>query len=92
VLFLLKGKFFFQVEAGLPCFQLPWHFGLNSTQSTTLPHPAANSTANATADATADSSLSPLEIVQELGMGIVMMPLVSILQHLAIAKHYAGNL
>jgi hypothetical protein len=73
---------------GLPCFQLPWHFGLNSTHSTT----AANSTANSTADATADSSLSPLEIVQELGMGIVMMPLVSILQHLAIAKHYAGSL
>lgn len=79
---------FLQVEAGLPCFQLPWHFGLNSTHSTT----AANSTANSTADATADSSLSPLEIVQELGMGIVMMPLVSILQHLAIAKHYAGSL
>jgi len=71
-----------QVEAGLPYFQLPWHFGLNST----LP-----ATRNSTADSSTET-LGPLEIVQELGMGVVMMPLVSILQHLAIAKHYAGRM
>ena len=32
----------------------------------------------------------PLDVAQELGVGLVMLPLVSILQHLAIAKHYAG--
>ena len=32
-----------------------------------------------------------ITIVQELGLGIVMMPMVSILQHLAIAKHYTGT-
>ena len=36
-------------------------------------------------------AVDPLAIVQELGMGLVMMPLVSILQHLAIVKHYAGT-
>jgi hypothetical protein len=65
------------VESGLPFFQLPWEFGLNATLAST-----ANSTAAVAVD--------PLEIVQELGMGVVMLPLVSILQHLAIAKHYAG--
>ena len=33
----------------------------------------------------------PVELAQELGIGLLMLPLVSILQHLAIAKHYAGN-
>jgi hypothetical protein len=67
---------FFEVESGLPHFQLPWLFGLNAT-----------TTANATAAPPEDL----LDIVQEFGMGIVMMPMVSILQHLAIAKHYAGQ-
>ena len=31
------------------------------------------------------------ETVSELGAGLAMLPLVSVLQHLAIAKHYAGN-
>lgn len=69
-----------EVESGLPHFQLPWQFGLNLT---------AEAEANSTSSAT--SPLDLLEIVQELGMGVVMMPLVSILQHLAIAKHYAGT-
>ena len=68
-----------QVESGLPAFQLPWLFGLNATTTTT-----ANSTV-------VEPPLDLLEIVQELGLGIVMMPMVSILQHLAIAKHYAGT-
>ena len=33
----------------------------------------------------------PVELAQEFGMGLLMLPLVSILQHLAIAKHYAGH-
>jgi len=33
----------------------------------------------------------PLEIAGELRDGLIMVPLVSILQHLAIAKHYAGD-
>ena len=33
----------------------------------------------------------PVELAQEFGIGLLMLPLVSILQHLAIAKHYAGN-
>ena len=32
-----------------------------------------------------------MELAQELGVGLLMLPLVSILQHLAIAKHYAGH-
>ena len=33
----------------------------------------------------------PFELAEEFGLGLVMIPLVSILQHLAIAKNYAGN-
>ena len=33
----------------------------------------------------------PVQLAQELGVGLLMLPLVSILQHLAIAKHYAGQ-
>ena len=33
----------------------------------------------------------PVELAQEFGIGLLMLPLVSILQHLAIAKHYAGQ-
>ena len=32
-----------------------------------------------------------MQLAQELGVGLLMLPLVSILQHLAIAKHYAGQ-
>ena len=35
--------------------------------------------------------VGPVQIVDELGVGLLMLPLVSILQHLAIAKHYAGQ-
>ncbi|XP_023324357.1 sodium-independent sulfate anion transporter [Eurytemora carolleeae] len=36
-------------------------------------------------------SRDPIQILQDLGTGLVMLPLVSLLQHLAIAKHYAGS-
>lgn len=35
-----------------------------------------------------DSSSNPLEMAQDFGIGLLMLPLVSILQHLAIAKFY----
>ena len=40
---------------------------------------------------TAETYDGPFELAQEFGLGLVMIPLVSILQHLAIAKNYAGN-
>ena len=40
---------------------------------------------------TAETYSGPFELAQEFGLGLVMIPLVSILQHLAIAKNYAGN-
>ena len=40
---------------------------------------------------TTETYVGPFELAQEFGLGLVMIPLVSILQHLAIAKNYAGN-
>ena len=40
---------------------------------------------------TTETYVGPFELAQEIGLGLVMIPLVSILQHLAIAKNYAGN-
>ena len=38
-----------------------------------------------------DEVEGPVQLAQELGVVLLMLPLVSILQHLAIAKHYAGQ-
>jgi len=65
-----------EVDQGLPAWQLPWEFNRNTTLAT------GNGTS---------ASEGPLEVASELGIGLLMLPLVSILQHLAIAKHYAGN-
>ena len=54
------------VEEGLPSWQLPWKFNLDTTNST----------------------LGPIEMAEEFGIGLLMLPLVSMLQHLAIAKFY----
>ena len=40
---------------------------------------------------TTDEVEGPVQLAGELGVGLLMLPLVSILQHLAIAKHYAGQ-
>ena len=40
---------------------------------------------------TSETYVGPFELAEEFGLGLVMIPLVSILQHLAIAKNYAGN-
>jgi sodium-independent sulfate anion transporter 11 len=45
---------------------------------------------NATTNGTSEPE-GPVELATELGIGLLMLPMVSILQHLAIAKHYAGN-
>ena len=55
------------VEEGLPSWQLPWKFNLDTTNST---------------------SEGPIEMAEEFGIGLLMLPLVSMLQHLAIAKFY----
>jgi len=65
-----------KVDQGLPAWQLPWEFNRNLTTG------AVNGTTEPE---------GPLEIASELGIGLLMLPLVSILQHLAIAKHYAGS-
>ena len=58
------------VEEGLPSWQLPWKFNLDTTNST----------------------LGPIEMAEEFGIGLLMLPLVSMLQHLAIAKFYTRKL
>ena len=55
------------VEEGLPSWQLPWKFNLDTTNSTTS---------------------GPIEMAEDFGIGLLMLPLVSMLQHLAIAKFY----
>ena len=65
-----------KVDSGLPAWQLPWEFNRNATAVLNL---------------TETSYEGPLQLAEEFGLGLVMIPLVSILQHLAIAKHYAGN-
>lgn len=35
-----------------------------------------------------ENSLNPFDMVEDFGIGLLMLPLVSILQHLAIAKFY----
>ena len=64
-----------EVEGGLPAWQLPWQFNRNYTAT----------------NQTRDDITEPFTLAGELGLGLAMIPLVSILQHLAIAKHYAGN-
>ena len=64
-----------EVEAGLPAWQLPWEFNRNYTGT----------------NQTRGDLTEPFTLAGELGLGLAMIPLVSILQHLAIAKHYAGN-
>ena len=54
------------VRGGLPDWQLPWEFNLNSTEIDN----------------------NPLEMAEDFGIGLLMLPLVSIMQHLAIAKFY----
>jgi len=65
-----------EVDQGLPAWQLPWQFNRNTTTNY---------------NGTTDEMEGPVQLAGELGVGLLMLPLVSILQHLAIAKHYAGQ-
>ena len=60
------------MESGIPAFQLPWQFNVNQTA----------------ASINDEASEGPFEIAGDLGIGIVMVALVSVLQHMAIAKFY----
>ena len=69
------------VEEGLPSWQLPWQFNVNT------------SSANSSSDnpITSEKPGNPFDIAEDLGIGLLMVSLVSILQHLAIAKFYTGD-
>lgn len=63
------------VEEGLPSWQLPWQFNVNtSSANSSSPNPTEN----------------PLAMAEDFGIGLFMVSLVSILQHLAIAKFYTA--
>jgi len=63
------------VEEGLPSWQFPWQFNVNtSSANSSSPNPREN----------------PLEMAEDFGIGLFMVSLVSILQHLAIAKFYTA--
>ncbi len=62
-----------EVEEGLPAWQLPWRFNTDLNNST-----ASNNS----------EAAGPFEIASDLGVGLVMLPLVSVMQQLAIAKFY----
>ena len=62
------------VDSGLPAWQLPWEFNRNTTASFNLTEGSYN---------------GPFELAEEFGLGLVMIPLVSMMQHLAITKHQA---
>ena len=68
------------VEEGLPSWQLPWQFNANQPDVNT---PSTNSSSP-------NPSENPLTMAGEFGIGLFMVSLVSILQHLAIAKFYTG--
>ena len=67
-----------EVDSGLPAWQLPWLFNRNFTSENM----------SGVEDVGAEEAFN---LAGEFGLGLAMIPLVSILQHLAIAKHYAGN-
>ncbi len=69
------------VESGIPEFQLPWRFNAD----------ASTGNSSSASSSSSDPLPGPFEIAGELGAGIVMLPLVSIIQHVAIAKYYAGT-
>ena len=60
------------MESGIPDFQLPWQFNVNSTAGEDLE--------------------GPFEVASDMWLGIVMVALVSLLQHMAIAKFYCRKL
>jgi hypothetical protein len=71
------------VVAGLPPFQVPWQSRDPSDiyVNGTLGHNPA-----------ADLIFDPMEILQDLGIGLLLLPIVSILPQAATAQFYARKL
>lgn len=67
-----------EVDSGIPPWQLPWNI-------------PGTETSNSTTESIEMEDGDPWEIVSELRLGLLLLPLVSILQHNAIAKHYAAS-
>ena len=64
------------VEEGLPSWQLPWQFNVNtSSANSSSPNPTEN----------------PLAMAGDFGIGLFMVSVYSIMQHLAIAEFYTGK-
>ena len=73
------------VEEGLPSWQLPWKFNVHKEK-----HLYVNmSSGNTSSDNPITEN--PLDMAEDFGIGLAMVALVSILQHLAIAKFYTGK-
>ena len=68
------------VVAGLPPFQLPW-------QSRDPPMISVNG--SVVHNPTADTVYDPMQLMEDLGMGLLLLPIVSILPQAATAKFYA---
>ncbi len=62
-----------QVEEGLPSWQLPWQFNLNNSQNFSAQN---------------EEALGPFEMAEDFGIGLLLLPMVTILQLLAIVKFY----
>jgi len=72
------------VEEGLPSWQLPWKFNVHKEK-----HLYVNmSSGNTSSDNPITEN--PLDMAEDFGIGLAMVALVSILQHLAIAKFYTA--
>ena len=71
------------VVPGLPPFQLPWQ------SRDPPPMTSSNGTIVETHSHT-PTTFDPFEILQDLGMGLVLLPLVSVLPQAATAQYYAG--
>ena len=70
-----------EVNPGLPAFQLPWQLRESG-------QPFVNTslmTYNETPEVT-----NPIEIMQDLGMGLILLPIISIMPQAAMAQFYAG--
>ena len=86
VLFASEKLYFFNlgdVVPGLPPFQLPW-------QSRDHPHMTSSNGTILEATPHTPTTYDPFEILQDLGMGLVLLPLVSVLPQAATAQYYAG--
>ena len=71
------------VVPGLPPFQLPW-------QSRDPPQIPVNGTMMH--NPSSETIFDPMEILSDLGLGLFLLPIVSVLPQAAISQFYAGEL